>query len=428
VRSIDVVEGSEFSLPREEAERLRDAVERLRARLRPSFSLLAERGGTFRLTNVVGTIDLGGGLVLQVSPKVPVDDDWTTAVVSLLTGDEGIDLASERKAGTSQSNNKLLDAMAGIYLSRLQRAFRQEGPLVLMERVDAELSNLHGTLNVTKWARTAMWRPHIFPISRTELAEDNPFTRAIVAVADLLAHAASSQTTANGLRGLARDLSAGMPRVPGLPGGVTSRSLPEQWNAYKPAWSLAVAILSKTSLLGPVGHHTGVGLALEAWPLLETLLARTLRAAARVGARQGRNLTHQVQGEVELLNALGVKPQTSFRPQPDGRLRENGRLVASFEAKYSMFDGTSPPREHIYQALTTAAACGAPVAVLCYPNRFKPLVWAVTGFHGTPTHLVALGLDMFRWLPLSKVDERGEMLLDVLDNQSKATAGKVAIA
>ena len=415
MRCIDVLEGADFNLPRAEAERLREAVERLRVQLRPSFPLLSERAGAFRLSNVIGTIDLGAGLVVQVSPKVATDDDWTTAAVSLLTGKEGVDVAGERRAGTSQTHNKLLDGVAGVYLKRLERAFRQEGPIVLMERVVAELPYLHGKLDATRWARSALWRPHIFPVARTQLAQDNPFTRGLLLVADTLAHVCSNQKTRNGLRAISRDLAAGMPQGGSVSAGLSSRSLPEQWSAYKPAWSLAAAILSKTSLFGPTGQHTGVGLAIEAWPLLETLLERTLQSVERVGLVAGRSFAYQMQGEVRLLEPVGALPQRRFAPEPDGRLFENGALVASFEAKYSSFDGAAPARDHTYQALSTAAACGAPLAVLVYPNAFEPKVWEVTGFHNTPAHLVAIGLDLFKWLPAGEANARGEMVLNALD-------------
>lgn len=419
MRCIDVIEGEDFPLPRAEAERLREAVERLRVRLRPSFSLLSERSGIFRLSNVVGTVDLGRGLVIQVSPKVPTGTDWTTAVVSLLTGKEGIGIAGERRAGTSQLHNKLLDAVSGVYLSRLERAFREEGPIMLMEHRTAELPYLQGKLNVTKWARSALWRPHIFPVARTKLSQDNPFTRGLVLVADTLAHASSTQTTRNGLRTLARDLADGIPRNGAVVDGLASRALPEQWSAYKPAWSLATAVLSRTSLLGSTGQHTGMGLAIEAWPLLETLLERTLQSVERVGRRIGRNFTYRMQGQVGLLKPLGAKPQAIFAPEPDGRLYEDGKLVASFEAKYSVFDNIRPERNHTYQTLSTAAACGASLAILVYPNSFEPQVWEVSGFSGTPNYLMAVGLDLYKWLPGGNLDTRGEMVLELLDKKMK---------
>lgn len=415
MKRIDVTEGEYFDLPAREGSLLRDAAERLRQRLRPSFSLLSEQGGRFRLSNVIGTVDIGGGVALEVSPKVPTGSDWTTAAVSLLTGTEALEVAGERRAGTSRVHNRLLDAIADIYLSRLARAFRQEGPIVLMEQVSARLPYLQGKLAVTAWARTALWQPHIFPVTKTELAHDNPYTQALVLVADTLAHATSNRRTRNDLRALCRDLSAGMSGRGQVSPNVVNRALPEQWSAYKPAWSLAAAVLSRSSLFGPTGRHVGVGIAIEAWPLLETLLDRSLRSAERVGQINGRSLSHRMQGPIEVLRPQGPSPQACFSAEPDGRLFENGQLVATFEAKYSNYDGSSPAREHTYQALATAAACSSPLAVLVYPNSFSPQSWAVQGFQGKPMQLAVIGLDMFKWLPPAIADSRGEQILRVVD-------------
>lgn len=415
MRCINVIEGEDFALPQGETERLREAMERLRIRLKPSFSLLSERTGTFRISNVIGTVDLGAGLIIQISPKVPTGADWTTAVVSLLSGKEGIDIAGERQAGTSQLHNKLLDAVSGVYLTRLERAFRQEGPILLMEQHSTSLPYLQGKLNVTKWARSAFWRPHIFPVVRTELAQDNPFTRGLLLVAEKLASASTSPTIRNGLRTLARDLGAGFSKSSVIAEGVANRKLPEQWSAYTSAWSLATSVLSNTSLLGPTGQHTGVGLAIEAWPLLETLLERTLQSIEGIGQRVGRSFTYRIHGQVGLLKALGPKPQAAFSPEPDGRLYEDGKVIACFEAKYSTFDSASPQREHTYQALSTAAACGTPIAVLIYPNSFDPQFWEVSGFGRNPQYLIAIGLDLFSWFPAGNAEVRGKIIFEMLN-------------
>lgn len=426
---IDVVEGKDFSLERAQAERLRDAIDRLQAKLKPRVPLLSESGGKFQLLNVVGTVDLGGGTVIQVAPKIAAGAEWVTSVVSLLTGREGIDVAGERRAGFSKNHNKLLEAVAQTYLRRLERAFRQEGPIVLLERRGAELPYLQGRLDATRWARTALWRPHIFPVVRTEFAQDNPFTRGLVLVSDTLAQVSTDQRTRAGLRALSRDLSVGLPRNAPPPNGIAARSLPEQWSAYKPAWSLAMAILSRTSLFGPTGSHSGVGLAIEAWPLLETLLERTFQALERVAKATGRSLSYQMQGEIVLLSPRGHPPQERFAPKPDGRLFENGQLLATFEAKYSPYDGKSPKREHVYQAVATSAACGAPIAVLVYPDSFEPQVWNVSGFSGRPTVLLAVGLGLFQWQSPSDNDARAARLLAFLDGlSSQATATPLAAA
>ena len=412
MRTIDVVEWAPFELDPPDAVQLRVAVARLRTQLHPSFNLLSEENGRFRLGNVIGTIDLGAGTIIQVAPRVSSEGDWGAAVISLLTGEERVEPGGERPAGTSSVHARLVDAIADAYAARLERAYRQDGPILSMERYNVQSPSLRGKLHVSRWARAAAWRPHIFPVSRTEISHDNPYSQLLIEVAAALQAIASPRTRLR-LSAVARDLSLGsIARGVGVVPLV--RQLPTQWSAYKPAWSLAVAILTKTSLFGPSGFHTGLSLAIEAWPLLETMLARTLADVAAYGRTVGRIFHHVPQGEVELLTpALGSSGE-SFRPQPDGRLYEDGKLVASFEAKYTAFNGTMPDRDHIYQTVATAAALRAPISVLVYPRALEPRAWSINLPDGGPTHLLTLGLDMFRWPPMSS-QARGKMLLDALD-------------
>jgi hypothetical protein len=409
MRAIEVVEGSPFVLEPAQARQLRSAVDRLEAQLRPSFSFLHEGAGQFCLRNLIGTVDLGAGTVIQVAPKVANDGDWGAAVVSLLTGEERIAPGGDRPAGTVAIHTRLVEAIADAYATRLERAYRQDGPILSMERSDFVSPSLRGKLHASSWARSAAWRPHVFPVSRSVISPENPYSRLLIEVAAALQGVASAKTRLR-LNSVARDLSLGSVARGVLP---LVRQLPSQWAAYKPAWSLALAIATKTSLFGPSGRHTGLSLAVEAWPLLETQLVRTLADVVTLGRSEGRTFHHLAKGEVALLTPKsgGGLP---FKPKPDGRLYEDGKLVACFEAKYTSSDGVKPEREHIYQAVATAAACQAPVSVLVYPGRFEPRLWSLNQPKGGPQHLVALGLDLFQWPPRSG-QERGASLLGVLD-------------
>jgi len=412
MRTINVVEGTPFDLAPADARHLRNAVARLKVQLRPKFGILFEEGGQFRLSNIVGTVDLGPGTVLQVAPKISNGSDWGAAVVSLLTGEERIEPGGERPAGTSTIHTRLVDAVADAYAARLERAYRQDGPILSMERFDLQSPSLRGKLHASRWARAAAWRPHIFPVSRTVISHDNPYSQLLIEVAAALQNKVKSAKIRLRLSTVARDLSlGGVARGSGVVPLV--RQLPSQWGAYKAAWSLALAIISKTSLFGPSGHHTGMSLAVEAWPLLEALLGRTLFDVAAYGREVGRSFHHVSQGEVKLLRLVHGTAASSFNPQPDGRLYEDGKLIASFEAKYAAFNGTMPEREHIYQALTTAAACRAPLAVLVYPGQLATQAWTANLLDGGPTHLLAIGLDLFKWPPLPPL-ERGAALLGAL--------------
>jgi hypothetical protein len=411
MRVVDVTEGQAFSLEPGQAVLLRQAVSRLQAQLRPRFAVLHEDAGQFRLHNIVGTVELGAGSLIQVAPKVHGGGDWGAAVVSLLTGEERIAPGGERPAGVSGVHTRLVDAIAEAYASRLERAYRQDGPLLTMERQQFVSTSLSGKLHASQWARTAAWRPHLFPVSRTVISHENPYSRLLLEVASALQGVASAKTRLR-LNAVARDLSLGSV-ASGRGSLPTVRQLPSQWAAYKPAWSLAIAIVTRTSLFGPSGRHTGLSLVVEAWPLLETMLSRTLRDIAARGRSLGRTFHHESQGEVPLLTPTDANDGGSFKPKPDGRLYEDGKLLACFEAKYAALDGM-PARDHIYQAVATASACRAPVVVLVYPGRHEPRVWRLNQPKGGPQHLVALGLDLFQW-PQLPAQERGTSLLDLLD-------------
>jgi hypothetical protein len=108
---------------------------------------------------------------------------------------------------------------------------------------------------------------------------------------------------------------------------------------------------------------------------------------------------------------------------PDGRLTSGGQHVATFEAKYARFsqeDG--PPREHVFQAIATAAAAGSPLAVLVYPDLFEPISWRVHGFGDRPSTLAAIGLGLFAYQRGGGDVERGQRLLALVDGVASSAA------
>lgn len=412
-RKIIVTEGEDFRLEAGAAGSLRSTIDGLEDTLRPRIRFLSERRSGFRLNNVVGTIKLDVGTVLEIRPKVAAGEDWTASVISLLTGDERISVAGERLAGISAVHRNLLDALADVYLVRLERAIRQDGPLMLMERESLTLPHLRGTLNASEWLKKAAWAPHRFPVTITRLASDNPFTRGMCEVANILAGASTSTRTRARLNAVRRDLSPNDRPFERTP-VATNRKLPEQWGAYKPAWSIAVAVLNRSSLFGTTGNHAGLSLAVEPWPLLETALQRTLFAIEARGPQLSRQMEARMKGRLSLLIPVEPPLQKGFSVEPDGRLYEDGEIVATFEAKYKEFDGL-PSRSDIYQALTTASVCNSPLAILVYPTAFTPKLWDVTSFSGRPAILAAVGMDMFRWTGIASAKDMATFLLNFID-------------
>ena len=424
--AIPVVEGVPFRLERAHEAALRRAVTDLEQRLKPDFGILTERAGEFVIQGVVGTIALGPRTVLDVAPKTLPGEDWIASVLDLLGVGDPIQVAGDRRSGLAAHRN-LLDVLAGLYAERLLRALRREGPLLLMERRHDMKPVLKGRLNVSAWTKKALWRPHLFPVSFQELTSDNDFSRALAHVATLLARTTTVPRTRGVLLECARSLRPGAPETFVVRPQAALRPLPAQWAAYQPAWDIAVSILSRRSLLGTVGHRYGVSLAIEAWPLLERLLERALAAAVQVAAESGRTLQAPTKRSTKLLVGVNTNGRNVI---PDGRLTDHiGEHLVTFEAKYARSDSDKwPPREHYFQALATAAACGSKVAVLVYPDTFDPMWWTTAGFHGEPGHLAAIGLGLFNYRRGAGDVERGKALLNLLDGPQLAATPASAVA
>jgi hypothetical protein len=389
---------------------------------------LWEEAGQFTVRNVIGTIRLDDSTILEVAPKLDSDEDWTRAVLDLLVGPDRIDIAGERLSGLAPRRPELLEVLASAYAKRLVRALHRDGPLLLIHRRVDTLPVFKGKLNATLYLREAVWKPHVFPVSYDVLSADNDFSRAMAVVARLLASATSSARVRSSLLESAVALRPGYAEEVRVDQAVIGRPFPEQWGVYKPAWSIALAVLSNTSLLRATGQHHGVEIAIEAWPLLERLLERALDGAVRQERSAGRNLIRVPKSRAPLL----VSPSEGGLPrgvEPDGQLMRNGATIATFEAKYSAArTGTRWPEEdHVFQALSTAAACGSPLAVLVYPEAFEPVWWDVKGFRGRPRHLAAVGLGLFSYRRGSGDRERANVILALLPGRPLlAVASNVA--
>lgn len=428
MRRISVVEGVAFSEP-ELASAIRTAGERLTTQLRPRLRpLIIEEAGTFTIRNVVGTIRIDESTVLEVTPKVSGSDDWVRAVLDLLVGPDRIDIGGERLSDLAPRRPELLEVLASAYAARLRRALHRDGPLLLIERRHERLGVLKGKLATSQYLRSVHWRPHVFPVSYDVLSPDNQFARAMAYVARILAAASGNPSVRGSLLESATALRPGFAEDVRVDPSVAYRPLPEQWGVYRPAWSIAVAILSRTSLLRASGRHHGVEVAIEAWPLLERLLERALDEAAASARTAGRDMTRRPKQGTPLL----VLPSTGGSPrgvEPDGELTEGGQTIATFEAKYSARGSRWPVDDHVFQALTTAAACRSPLSVLVYPETFDPVWWDVEGFSGTPKHLVTVGLGLFSYRRGQGDRDRSQLLLELLKGRpASALSGAISAA
>jgi hypothetical protein len=413
LRAITCIEGKRFSVEPAMADGVRRAGRRLQKFLRPRLHPIQEVDGQFIARGVVGTVDIGG-VLLEVAPKTEPENDWIASVVDLIAGTDRIQPAGERAASLRAPRSGLLDALASIYAGLLENALNRDGPVTLLERQQFTSRRLNGKLNVTEWARSAAWKPHIFTVLRTRLSIDNDFCRAMAFVCDILGIASTSPNTQRLLRQFTSLLCPQPWQRNRWSPDVVSRVLPAQWAVFKPAWNICIAILSRHSPLGADRSHLGISIAFEAWPLLETLLVRALKASVREAARVHRKIAIAPKSPVKLLR----HPNGTISDRcviPDGRLIEDGRTIATFEAKYSVLDQTGIAfRQDVFQALCTAAACDSPLAVLVYPDSFDPTVWDAVAMGGRPGKLAVIGLGLYTYRSGSGDKTRGKAVVDLL--------------
>lgn len=390
-------------LDRGERNELLAAMPALNEQLAPRMRQYRVDGDSVTLSNLVGSFTLPGGGIAEVAPKIRTDD-WTTAVIHLLSSKTRLAVAGSQRSRSSQRRDDLSAALALEYARRLERALRREGPLQVYERKHDTTRRWSGRLDVTRWMRTVALDPARFPMSRDELSVSNDFTRGLSVIAGLLSRSAAGGELASRLRRLQADVVPGQPIPSFVNPSVARRRLPAQWAAYVPAWDIAAPLLRNRSVVGDAGHATGLEVAVEPWPLLETLLERALRVVAErtTGLFLEPKKTHPL---LLTSNTGGIAQSV----EPDGVLRwSDGRVAAAFEAKYS--GAETPKRDHVFQALTTAAALDSPLSLLVYPGKFVESTFEVVGFHGRPVRLVALGMDMFGYRSGSGDIERADAL------------------
>jgi len=394
-------------VPPATARAVEEAIGRLKVELSPSLRQLAFTGNQIELRNLVGSVRLGNGSVLEVEPKVGSDNNWTEAAVQLLTDKTRIAVTGSQRSKLGPPRGDLSTAVAFEYARRLERAISQEGPIQIYEHHKLTSRRPNGHLNVGKWVRSALLDPAIFPIERDDLTVANDFTRGLSIVASNFRRSVRDAGLLSRLRLLETAVIPGHPTPIYVNPSVANRTLPPQWSKYRPAWDIASAVLKNRSVVGDPGRSIGLEVAIEPWPLLETLLGRVLIAVART---PGLHLQVDNKGKHPLLTHADT---TATSVIPDGTLRRFGKVVATFEAKYTL-PGETPREKHVYQALATAAAVHSPLSVIVYPGDEPVKKYEVTGFGGTPVHLVTVGLKMYSYSRTNGDEQRAELIRQIL--------------
>lgn len=403
------------------------ALERLERELQPTLKFAGGTSSRPRADNLIGTVGLPDGSVVDVTPKISTDERWIASTISLLE-DDRLEASSSRDVHPG-TDHDLGSALARVYLRRLTEALSREGPLVTIHPQHASSALLRGRLEVSQWLRSAALNPHRFPQVLSVMDADNTHTAAMATVASRLADATRSPRVASGLRQAALALRPGLPQHLTFDPTRPLADLPPQWRGYAPAWSIAASVLRRTPILGWQGAGSGVEIAVEPWPLLERLLERALDNAARVSSGTERPLVHLKKRKHRLLTPIGAPPAGPLGVlhgaagfTPDGVLAlaaDHRKVVATFEAKYVRPRGLRTISSHIYQAIVAAAGSGAQVAVLAYPECSEAVRWKVSGFGGRPAHVIAVGLGMYEYERGAGDVARGELLLDLVSTPER---------
>lgn len=395
----------------------------LQAEMTPRIGFLSGSDALPVVRNLVGSVQVNPGLVLDIQPKTEPGQNWPAALIDLLI-DDRVEFGGETPDAEMAPRLVLADVLARLYAVQLDRAISCEGPLAVLVQRHTSRPRLVGRLDVTQWVRRRITNPVEFPQQETLLTVDNDFTRVMAWAAEALAVRSIDPPLAGRLRRIAARLRPGFPEQTTVDPMIAVRQIPTQWRAYGPAWATACAVLRRVSPLHRSGVLEGFNLAIEPWPLLERLLIRSLHAAARQASTGGHPLRAQGHSTHTLLT---VDPMTENpRPaltrlakdrsvEPDGTLWSGEHIIANFEAKYSRADSDAQLRSHIFQAMTAAAALRSPLAVLVYPEASTPVTWTVEGFNGEPLKLAAVGLDMFGYRRGRGDKLRGEMLLELVN-------------
>lgn len=384
------------------------AIEGLSQTLRPRRRQVVRSDGVVEVRNFIGSVRLAGGAVLEVEPKVPTESAWPEAVVQLLTDSSRISVTGSQRSRQGDPRRDLTSVIAFEYARRLEIALAKEGPLHVFERRSHVSRRLNGQLDIGRYARGAWRDPALFPVQRDELTVANDFARGLSLVSRSFRRSVVDPALNARLRRLESEVIPGQALPAFLNPAVASRRLPAQWSGYRPAWDIAAAVLKNRSLINDPGHSAGLEVAIEPWPLLETLLERTLDTIARDTPS---GLTVRAKTDYPLLKE-GEKVRGEVIP--DGVLEDaSGIPVASFEAKYTN-PSEHPKEAHRYQALATAAVLHSPLAVLVYPGDEPPRIYDVQGFNRQPAKLATVGLDLYRYQRTDGAATRASLILDIL--------------
>lgn len=389
---IRAVEGRAVRVPRDVYDSLAVEGERVAANLGLRIGGVTRLAGALRFDNMIGTIATPLGLI-EITPKTRPGQDWMRSVVDLLD-DRPVTIADDVPASSLGGPATFRQLLATIFAQRLTRAFAIEGPITTIEIEQHRSRLLDGSLRVEEWIQTLFSEPHVFPVERQTLSRDNPFTRTLSHVAQMLMADVTDTVLRRRLLDTVDQLSHGRD-VPEAPPNATDIHLPDQWGAYLPAWTIAQMILRRRTTPDARARPHGVSFAIEPWILLERLLERAVRRLAVTMTSDCATFTSHAQAGRAFLSRA-VHNRRSRMLLPDCTLARDGLTIVNFEAKYRDHSITNAPeRSESYQAITAGRALGTRLAVLVYPNANEAEVFDVLEKGHRPERLATIGLDLF---------------------------------
>ncbi|QOS67358.1 hypothetical protein GS424_012635 [Eggerthella guodeyinii] len=384
-------------------EELRDELDKASSIIRPSIPLYCESLHSFQIQNMIGVLSLKDGTLIEIAPKIQASS-WEQAVLGLIDSKTRFYISTTKRASREQDfRPTLTEVLAMAYSNLLHRAVLKEGPMLSYERERRSSSKLSGRLNLSKWIARASIDPAHFDITKDELKSDNEFSRAMCAVAERILTSNVTPATKRHLQRAIREMRPDCPRSFSANSSITERLFPEQWPGYRQAWEMASAFIRGGLFKsGSFGTEFGVEVAVEPWPMLETLLERCLKWICSEAHYADRYETQKSRRILKGCNR-SVKP--------DGLLIRNGKIIACIDAKYKT---SKLLRDDLYQAIATAATFKAPISILVYPDD-APMQLYPTTISDHPKAVATVGINMFSYSIAANLENHAIGIMQALE-------------
>ena len=347
--------------------------------------VLHRSDGNLAATNHVGVVTTRRGVVLEILPKIDLDDanpSHERTRRSFLQM-----LRTSRRMGTemplsdirAMSRFPMLEAFVRQFLHELAALFRN----ALARRyvtIEDNQPFLRGRLLFKEHVRENASNRTRFFASHDELSVDRPANRLIRrAVQDL-----SARIRDPGNRQLLREAAIAMAKVP------PSRNIAADWRAhhvdrsmqhYRPVMAWLQLFLFNRGLAAYSGSHANVSMLFPMEQVFEDFVTASFR-------RHQRRFRVVRQGPREFMTTIdGLR---AFAMQPDIALMSRDRVAFILDAKWKRIDASTDDRKHkiiqadLYQLYAYASRYGCKAVALVYPanSRFRtPLTY--TFFDGT---------------------------------------------